>query len=53
MKGDCGRCLEMRLVERPDHDAKGHRLMELMKIYFTGLKAAAWNYLASLCLVVV
>ena len=52
MKGDCGRCLEIRLEERPGHDVKWPRLMAVMKVDFTGLKAYAWNYLASSCLFV-
>ena len=52
MKGDCGRCLEIRLAERPGHDVKWPRLMAVMNVYLTGLKAAAWKYLASLSLVV-
>ena len=52
MKGDCGRCLEMRHAERPAHDVKWPWLMAAMKIYLTGLKADAWKYLVSSCLVV-
>ena len=51
MKGDCGRCLEMRFVERPVHDVKCPLFMAVMKVYLAGLKAAAWNYLASSLLV--
>ena len=51
MKGYCGRCFEMRLAERPGHDVKWPRLMEAMKVYLTELKAATWNYLVSLRLV--
>ena len=47
MKGYCGRCLEMRLAERPDHDMKWPWLMSVMKVDLTGMKAATWNYLAS------
>ena len=52
MKGDCGRCLEMRLAKRLDHDVKWPWLMVAMKVDLTGLKAAAWKYLASSHLVV-
>ena len=52
MKGDCGRCLEMRLAEIPFHDVKWHWLMAEMKVYLKGLKAYAWKYLASSRLVV-
>ena len=52
MKGDFGRCLEMRLEEKPGHDVKWPWLMAVMKVYLTGLKAAAWKYLSSLHLVV-
>ena len=52
MKGDCGRCLEMRLAERPGHDAKWPHFMADMKVDLTGMKAAAWKYLASLRFVV-
>ena len=51
MKGDCGRFLEIRLAERPGHDVKWPRLMAVLKVHLTGLKAAAWNYLASSILV--
>ena len=47
MKGDCGRCLEMRLAKRPVRDVNWPRLMSVMKVDFMGLKAAAWKYLAS------
>ena len=52
MKGGCGRFLEVRLAERPGHDVKWPRLVAVMKVYFTGPKAAAWKYLASSRLVV-
>ena len=52
MKGDRGRCLEMRLAERPGHNVKWPRLMAVMKVNLMGLKADAWKHLASLCLVV-
>ena len=52
MKGDCGRYLETRIAERPGHDVKWPSLMALMNVDLTVLKAAAWKYLASLCLVV-
>ena len=48
MKGDCGRCLEMRLAESPGRDVKWPRLMVAMKVDLTGLKTDAWKYLASL-----
>ena len=51
MKGNCGRFLEMRLAERPGHDVKCPRLMDVIKVDLTGLKAEAWKYLASLRLV--
>ena len=41
VKGDCGRCLETRLSERPSHDVKCPWLMAMMKVDFTGLKDAA------------
>ena len=47
MKGDCGRFLEMRLVERPGHDVKWLWLMVVMKVDLTGMKSDAWKYLAS------
>ena len=46
MKGDCGRCLETRLAEIPGHEVKWPRLMVVMKVDLTGLKAALWNYVA-------
>ena len=52
MKGDCGRCLEMRLAERPDHNLKWPGLMAVMKVDLTGLKAATWKYFSSSRLVV-
>ena len=52
MKGYCGRCLEMRLAERPDHDMKWPWLMTVIKVDFPVLKTSAWKYLASSCLVV-
>ena len=52
MKGDCERCLEIRLAERPGHDVNFPWLMEVMKVYLIGLKADMWNYLESLRLVV-
>ena len=39
MKEDFGRCLDMRLAERPGHDLKWPRLMTAMKVDLTGLKA--------------
>ena len=47
MKGGCGICLEMSLAERLGHEVKWPRLMAVMKVDLTGLKAAAWKYLAS------
>ena len=47
MKGDCGRCLDMRLAESPVHDVKWHWLMAAMKVDLMRLKADAWNYLAT------
>ena len=41
MKGDWGICLEIRLIDKPCHDAKCLLLMEAIKVDFTGLKAAA------------
>ena len=41
MKGDWGRCLEIRLTDRPGHDVKWPLLMAEMKVDLTGLKAAA------------
>ena len=52
MKGDFGRCLEMRLAERPGYDVNWIRLMAVMKLYLTGLKDSAWNYWESSHLVV-
>ena len=52
MKEGCGRCLEIRLAERPCHDVKGPSLMVEMKVDLTGLKATAWKYWASSRLVV-
>ena len=52
MKGDCGRCLDVRLAERPFCDIKWPQLMAVMKVDLTGLKAATWKYLASSRLVV-
>ena len=52
MKGECGRCLEMRLAESPGHDMKWPQLMAVMKVDFRGPKAAVWKYLASFRLVV-
>ena len=51
MKGDCGRCLEIRFAERPGHGMKWPWLMAVINVDFTGLKAAVWKYLASLSLV--
>ena len=39
-------------MERPVHDVKFPWLMAVMKVYLAGLKASAWNYLASSLLVV-
>ena len=47
MKEDCGRCLEIRLVEIPGHEIKWPLLMAEMNVDLTGMKAAAWNYWAS------
>ena len=44
MKEDRGRCLNIRLAERPGHDVKWPLLMAAMKVDLTGLKAAAWKY---------
>ena len=52
MKGYCGRFLEMNVAERPVHNLKWPRLTEVMKVDLTGMKAAAWKYLVSYCLVV-
>ena len=52
MKEDWGRCLEIRLAERPGYDVKWPLLMAEMKVYLTGLKAAAWKYWGSSRLVV-
>ena len=41
MKGDWGRCLEMKLADRSGHDVKWPLLMEAMKVDLTGLKAVA------------
>ena len=41
MKEDCGRCLDIRLAERPVHDVNWPLLMAEMKVDLTGLKAAA------------
>ena len=51
-EGGCGRCLEMSLVESLGHDMKWPRLMAVMKVDLTGLKAAVWKYLEISCLVV-
>ena len=47
MKRDWGRCLDMRLADRPGHEVKWPLLMATMKVELTGLKAAALNYWAS------
>ena len=47
MKGDWGRCLEMRLADRPGHEVEWPLLMAEMKVDFTDLKAAAYNYWVS------
>ena len=52
MKEDCGRCLEIRLSERPGHDVKWTLLMAEMKVDLTGMKASVWKYWESSCLVV-
>ena len=52
MKGYWGRCLEIRLAERPFHDVKWPLLMAAIKVELTVLKADAWKYWESLCLVV-
>ena len=52
MKEDCGRCFDIRLAERPDHDVKWPLLVVEMKVDLTGLKAAAWKYWVSSRLVV-
>ena len=41
MKGDWGRCLEMRLADRPGHEVKWTLLMAATKAELTGIKAAA------------
>ena len=41
MKGDRGRCFEMRLADRPGHEVKWPLLMAARKVDLTGLKAAA------------
>ena len=41
MKEDWGRCLEIRLADRPGHDVKWPLLMAAMKVDLTGLKAEA------------
>ena len=40
MKGDWGRCLEIRLAYMPCHDVKWPLLMAEMKVNLTGMKAA-------------
>ena len=52
MKGVCGSCLDMRFAERPSHDVNWPWLVAVIKVYLVGMKAAAWKYFASLCLVV-
>ena len=47
-----GRYLEIRLAERPGHDMKWPLLMAAIKVELTVLKADAWKYWESLCLVV-
>ena len=44
MKEDRGRCLEIRLAERPVHDVKWTLFMVEIKVDFTGIKSAAWKY---------
>ena len=51
MKEDYGRCLEIMLAESPGHDVKWPRLMALINVDLTGLKAAAWKYWVSSSLV--
>ena len=41
VKGDRGRCLEMRLTDRPVHEVKWPLLMATMKVDLIGLKDAA------------
>ena len=41
MKGDWGRCLEIRLADKPGHDVNWPFLMAEIKVDLTGLKAAA------------
>ena len=41
VKGDWGRLLEIRLSDRPVHDAKWLFLMAAMKVELKGLKGAA------------
>ena len=41
MKGDWGRCLDMRLVDRPGHEVKWPLVMAAMNVYLKGLEAAA------------
>ena len=52
MKGDCGRCLEMRLAEIPGHDVNWTRVMVAIKVDLTGLKDDTWKYFMGLRLVV-
>ena len=52
MREDCRRYLEIRFAERPGHVLKWPLSMENMKVYLTGMKAAAWKYWASSHLVV-
>ena len=41
MKGDWGRCLEIRLADRLGYDVKFPLFMAAMKVDLTGLKAVA------------
>ena len=52
MKEDFGIFLDIRLAERPGHDAKWDFLMADIKVDLTGLKASTWKYWASSRLVV-
>ena len=44
--------MDISLADRPVYDLKWPWLVAVMKVDFTGLKAAAWKYLASSWLVV-
>ena len=41
VKGYWGKCLEVRLADRPGYDVKWPLLMAAMKVDLTGMKSAA------------